>query len=118
MSNELNHRDEESIFEEILQRSATDREFRAKLVAEPAAAIEEVIGVPISTLPRPVNVKFIEKDPGLDAVIVLPDFMAEGALSDAELEAVAGGCAWTCACSSACCITNINTSEQQQFSQE
>lgn len=113
MSNEIN-RNDESIFEEILKRSATDRQFRDLLVSEPAAAIEQVIGVPVATLPRPINVQFVEKPAGLDALIVLPDFVdTEAELSDAELETVAGGCTWTCACSSACCITN--TSEQPEF---
>ena len=48
---------------------------------------------------------------GLDALIVLPDFLdPEGNLSDAELEAVAGGdwcitsCGW-----SICLMSNDNT---------
>ena len=114
MSNEIRDNDD-SIFQEILSRSATDKAFRQRLVSEPAAAIEEVIGVPTSTLPRPINVQFIEKAPGLDAVIVLPDFLdPEGVLSDAELEAVAGGvyaqeeaCTCTCICTNACCLTEM-----------
>jgi hypothetical protein len=114
MSNEIIRNDDDSIFQEILKRSATDKEFRQRLVDEPASAIEEVIGVPLATLPRPINVKFIEKEAGLDAVIVLPDFLdPEGVLSDAELEAVAGGlataqeaCNISCICTT-CCVTNI-----------
>jgi hypothetical protein len=115
MPNEIIRDDDDSIIKEILKRSATDREFRDRLVAEPGSAIEEVIGVPLATLPRPINVKFIEKEPGLDAMIVLPDFLnPEGVLTDAELEAVAGGldaqensiCEITCVCSN-CCITNM-----------
>ena len=116
MSSEINNDD--FIFTEILRRSATDREFRARLIGDPASAIEEVIGVPLSTLPRPVHVKFIEKEAGVDAVFVLPDFVdAEGSLSDAELEAVAGGmsavapveggdCTVSCVCT-ACCVTDM-----------
>jgi hypothetical protein len=114
MSNETQNDD--VIFEQMLKRSATDAEFRARLVNDPASAIEETIGVPLSTLPRPINVKFIEKAAGVDAVLVLPDFVEVGSLSDAELEAVAGGvyqqvaaedgCTVTCVCT-ACCVTEL-----------
>ena len=113
MSNETQNDD--YIFEQILKRSATDAEFRARLVNDPTSAIEETIGVPLSTLPRPINVKFIEKEAGVDAVLVLPDFVEAGSLSDAELEAVAGGlyaaaavedCNVTCVCTS-CCLTEM-----------
>jgi hypothetical protein len=113
MSNEIQNDD--FIFEQILKRSATDAEFRARLVNDPASAIEETIGVPLSTLPRPINVKFIEKAAGVDAVLVLPDFVEAGSLSDAELEAVAGGveaiaavdeCSLTCVCTG-CCVTEL-----------
>jgi hypothetical protein len=115
MSTDANKNDD-VIFEQILKRSATDAEFRARLISDPASAIEETIGVPLSTLPRPINVKFIEKEAGVDAVLVLPDFVEEGSLSDAELEAVAGGmstelvaedgCNVTCICTS-CCVTEL-----------
>ncbi|HEX8360140.1 MAG TPA: hypothetical protein VF613_08535, partial [Longimicrobium sp.] len=82
--------------------------FRERLVADPKGALGEVIGVPFESLPRPINVKFIEKEPGLDAMVVLPDFLdAEGSLSDAELEAVAGGLCLTTCWFTSCAITNI-----------
>lgn len=113
MSNEIIRDNDEVIFNEILTRSATDRAFRDRLVADPESAIEEVIGVPLATLPRPINVKFIEKEPGLDAVIVLPDFLdVDGVLSEAELEAVAGGCTISCICTSSCCLSSIGFDEQ------
>jgi hypothetical protein len=114
MSSETHN--DEYIFEQMLKRSATDAEFRARLVNDPTSAIEETIGVPLSTLPRPINVKFIEKEAGVDAVLVLPDFVDASSLSDAELEAVAGGvyqveavedgCNVTCVCTS-CCVTEL-----------
>ena len=101
------HGSDDAILGQVLQRSATDRAFRSRLIDQPAAAIEEVAG----TLPNAVNVRFVEKDAGLDALIVLPDYLdAEGTLSDAELEAVAGGdwcitsCGW-----SICLMTKDNT---------
>ena len=105
MSNPTN---DDAILGQVLQRSATDRAFRTRLIDEPVRAIEEVAGTAIATAPR---VKFIEKTEGLDALIVLPDFLdPEGHLSDAELEAVAGGdwcitsCGW-----SICLMSEKNT---------
>jgi hypothetical protein len=115
MSNETGNTNEDYIFENMLKRSATDAEFRARLVNDPTSAIEETIGVPLSTLPRPINVQFIEKEAGVDAVLVLPDFVDVSTLSDAELEAVAGGveaiaavdeCSLTCVCTG-CCVTEL-----------
>ena len=111
MSNHSQNTTEDQIFEEILKRSATDREYRTLLVQQPSAAIEAVTGVPLSTLPKPINVQFVEKGAGVDALIVLPDFMdAEGSLSDAELEAVAGGelCLTSCYLTDFCLISRSN----------
>lgn len=83
---------DDAILGQVLQRSATDRAYRTRLIEQPESVIEEAIGRPLSSLPNPVRVKFIEKDANLDALVVLPDFLdPEGNLSDAELEAVAGG---------------------------
>ena len=112
MPNHSQNTTEDQIFEEILKRSATDRDYRARLVAQPSAAIEEVTGVPLSTLPKPINVQFVEKGAGIDALIVLPDFLdAEGSLSEAELEAVAGGelCITSCYLTNFCLLSQDNT---------
>jgi hypothetical protein len=101
-----------SEFDEILKRSATDAPFRARLLNDAPGAIEEAIGVPLSSLQRAITLKFIEKEAGVDAVFVLPDFVdAGGSLSDAELEAVAGGLYSdtgplhdSCMCTE-CCVT-------------
>jgi hypothetical protein len=102
MGTPANHSEDDALVSKILQRSATDRQFRTRLLNDPDGAVEEVIGVSVSTLPNAPKVKFIEKDAGVDALVVLPDFMdPDGVLSDAELEAVAGGdwcitsCGWT-----------------------
>ncbi|HEX8360141.1 MAG TPA: hypothetical protein VF613_08540 [Longimicrobium sp.] len=108
MSDKIIRDDDDAIYTEVLSRSTTDRAFRERLVADPKGALGEVIGVPFESLPRPINVKFIEKEPGLDAMVVLPDFLEVDSLSDAELEAVAGGgiCLTTCWFTD-CAITNI-----------
>jgi len=101
-----NYAEEDALLAQILQRSATDRAFRQRLVTDPNAAVEEVIGAPMASLPKRVTFKFIEKEPGYQSVIVLPDYVnPDGVLSDAELEAVAGGdwCITSCSLSITLC---------------
>jgi hypothetical protein len=105
--------EDEVLLNKVLQRSVTDKEFRNRLITQPESAIEEIIGVPVASLPKPVRVKFVEKDPGLDALVVLPDFVdPEGVLSDAELEAVAGGdwCITSCSLSIHICLLSEDNS--------
>jgi hypothetical protein len=71
----------------LLARSATDRDFRAKLLTDPKTAVTDFIGTPVRTS---FNVKFIENK--ADATIVLPDVVDPAKeLSAQELETVAGG---------------------------
>jgi hypothetical protein len=76
----------EDAIQQLLSRSATDHEFRAKLLAEPRATIEEATG---RALPASFNVRFVENK--ADATIVLPDVVAAAELSAEQLEAVSGG---------------------------
>jgi len=74
-------------YTELLNRSATDREFRDKLVKNPRAAIAEYSGHEVS---QSFNVVFVENK--ADATIVLPDPVSSATeLSEEELETVAGG---------------------------
>jgi hypothetical protein len=74
-------------FESLMSRSATDMEFRKKLLTDSSAAIAEFTGNAPSNTARIV---FIENK--ADATIVLPDPIDPTAeLSESELEAVAGG---------------------------
>lgn len=71
----------------LLSRSATDMAFRHRLLSSPRAAIKEFSG---SDVPDGLRVEFIENKGG--PTVVLPPFVdADAALSEQELEAVAGG---------------------------
>lgn len=73
----------------VIQRASTDRRFREQLLVEPRGAIKAAFGI---VIPEFVKIKFIEKDRGIDALVVLPDFVsADGELSDDDLTSVAGG---------------------------
>lgn len=75
----------------ILTRSATDAEFRQKLISDPHAALAEAG----QSVPRSMDIRFVENQH--DATIVLPPFMdADAELSEKELESVAGGSTFPC----------------------
>jgi hypothetical protein len=80
---------EQQALEAVLERATVDQEFRQKLLADPRRSILDAFGV---SIPTRFNVKFIEKEKGVDALIVLPDFrLPSGELSESELDNVAGG---------------------------
>jgi hypothetical protein len=71
----------------LLARSATDMEFRRKLLSDPRAAVSEYTGYAV---PESTRIVFVENR--ADATFVLPDAIDSAAeLSEADLEAVAGG---------------------------
>jgi hypothetical protein len=75
----------------VLARSAVDRQFRNHLLTDPRAALKAAFAL---VLPSDYNVRFIERDAHLDALIVLPDFQGEpeaGDIDDDALEPVNGG---------------------------
>ncbi len=95
--------EEQKVLQDLSTRAAVDKAFRAKVLSDPHAALTEVAGV---SVPSTFRVKFIEKDAGIDALIVLPDYIdASSELSVEELEAVAGGNAgdcWVLSCVTSC----------------
>ena len=73
----------------ILDRASVDIRFRHELLHDPRAAIQDSFGV---LVPEHFNIRFVERDPGVDAMVVLPDFRAcDGELSDDDLRCVSGG---------------------------
>ena len=57
-----------------MARAAIDREFRRRLLEAPKEAIAEAFGI---ELPSTLRIAFIEKDPGIDVMLVLPSLVAE-----------------------------------------
>lgn len=85
----------------LIARATTDLEFRRRLLTDPYGAILEATGTPVS-----VRIKFVEKDPGVDIQIVLPDYVTGSAEICAEdLDTVAGGTNW---CEFSCTMTTID----------
>ena len=102
----------------VLARAATDKAFRDTLLANPHAAVKAATGV---SLPADLKLRFIEQPSDVDALIVVPNLVAqEDELSPEELESVAGGveetalicwdtCEKTCStsCTNTCAVTDI-----------
>jgi hypothetical protein len=87
----------EQVLDAVISRATKDSEFRAQLLTDPRTAIQTAFGV---VIPPDFRVRFIERGPDTDALIVLPAFRGmttnnapDGALSDDELESVSGGAA-------------------------
>lgn len=80
----------QQVLQDILARSATDKAFRTKLIADPRAAVAEFAGVGVDAIPQNFNVRFLENT--ADATLVLPDPVAASPeLDEAQLETVSGG---------------------------
>lgn len=78
----------EKLIDAVVHRAGSDRAFRRRLLADPAAAIAAAYGV---TFPAGFNIRFVEKPADLDVMVVLPDLRSDRELSDDDLERVAGG---------------------------
>jgi hypothetical protein len=73
----------------VVTRAALDRHFRIELLADPHRAVRESFGV---ELPRGLRLKFVEKEAGVDLMVVLPDLVESvDQLDCEELDAVLGG---------------------------
>ncbi len=72
---------------QILSKAAQDSDFRARLIANPRAAISDETG---TTIPERFDV-MVHEDSATTAHLVLPP---SPELTEAELEMVAGGGTW------------------------
>ncbi len=80
---------EQQALEAVLERSSVDHDFRRQLLEDPRRVIQDSFGI---LIPADFRIRFVEKDPEVDALVVLPDFKASGdELSDRDLEHVSGG---------------------------
>ncbi|HEY5060498.1 MAG TPA: hypothetical protein VII52_03130 [Gemmatimonadaceae bacterium] len=83
---------ERQALDAVVARAETDPAFRARLLVDPHGAIRDAFGMRV---PDDFRIRFVERDPGVDALVVLPDLRhpqaAAGELSDRDLEQVTGG---------------------------
>ena len=80
--------DKQQLMAAILSRAATDPAFRSGLLNDPKRTIRDTFDVAV---PDDYRVRFIQKDPDLDALVVLPDVRpAQAELSDGDLDSVRG----------------------------
>lgn len=80
-------KDRGAVEQALVRKSLQDESFRQRLLADPKATIEQELG---RELPADLEVRVLEEAPKT-LYLVLPPSKASGELSDAELDAVAGG---------------------------
>ncbi|MDQ1249362.1 MAG: hypothetical protein QG597_3737 [Actinomycetota bacterium] len=81
----------------LRERLAADPDFRAAVLADPRAAISQLVGVEI---PDIVTVT-VHEESLTDVHVVLPaPARSEGEITEDDLELVAGGACWTNDCTS------------------
>ena len=73
--------------EAIVKKAISDAAFKKALLANPKAALEKELGV---ALPKDLKVEVVEETAST-LFLVLPDVVDAGAMSEKDLEAVAGG---------------------------
>ena len=74
--------------EAVIVRAAVDVEFRRQLLADARTAIAETFGF---ALPPTLRLRFVERDPDVQLMIVLPDLIDLDVLGDSDLQVVTGG---------------------------
>ncbi len=78
--------------QKLAEQAAADPAFKARLIADPAAVLSEELAkvTPGGAIPAGLTITVLEETPA-QIYIVLPATAAAGALSDAQLQSVAGG---------------------------
>ena len=82
----------EKMKEEVALKSVQDGDFRASLVRDPKAALAEEYGLEPDFFSS-ISIRIVEEQPN-ELLLNIPAPVAEGELSEEELEAVAGGVAF------------------------
>ncbi len=78
----------EEAMDKIEERATTDMEFRNLCLDNAPAAIKEATGREVDS---GYKISFVENAKDVQETHVLPDFVGEGKLSNADLDTVAGG---------------------------
>ena len=77
----------------VIERARADDAFRARLIDDPKAAIEECVGSPV---PDGIEIEVLEEKP-TRLYLVLPQPRVDMEMSDEDLAKVAGGeIVWDC----------------------
>jgi hypothetical protein len=75
----------------VVTRASLDPGYRRLLLADPHGAIFDELGI---ELPPTLRLRFVERDPDVDLMVVLPDLVGDASELDLEhLDAVLGGAA-------------------------
>ena len=77
----------ERVLEEVRKRARTDAKYRELALRDPSAAVAQVSREPV---PANFKLRFVD-NAGAHLTAVLPDLASDDAMSEDELELVAGG---------------------------
>jgi hypothetical protein len=77
------------LWQSLVNRSVADPDFRRALKEDPRTTLESEFGI---SIPEEANVTVLEETPDRQYIVLPPRLVSpDGALSEEELEAVAGG---------------------------
>ena len=82
-----NH-EQNDLLRQVTRLAGTDPHFRARLLADPAAAVSAAFGV---ILPHDFRLRVMEQPADVDALVVLPPVRRTDELDEDDLDMVAGG---------------------------